>query len=367
MKPARLPRKHDGTQKQELRGENILNTRIDTGPAVSPLAVLTSIVPLLVIGGLLYAAFFLKAGAAIQSVKPPAIERRDTFLGVAMPASTVIWAVGGNGKIVRSDDGGMVFSAQVGPVSVNLQAIAAWSAEQAIAAGNEGLVIRTDDGGKNWQLVPAPKSEIANKLLRLRAYDGGIAWAVGELGAVLKSSDYGHSWQRVLPEKDQAWNDIFFVGERGWLVGEFGQILISEDGGVQWRPVVSGIESSLMSVCFRDADNGVAVGLSGSVLSTRDGGASWTALKPQTREHLNDVIWDGTRWIAVGDKGVMVTGDSTAENWQATRISEGNLAWHTQIVALPPVTGQASGYILAGANLARFAGDSLTVFGRAAD
>ena len=69
-------------------------------------ALLTSGMPLVIIGGLFYAGFFVKAEAVVQRVEPPTIERRDRFYGVSVPAESVVWAAGSTGKIVRSEDGG---------------------------------------------------------------------------------------------------------------------------------------------------------------------------------------------------------------------------------------------------------------------
>lgn len=326
----------------------------------------TSLIPVAVIGALLYAAFFVKATAEISSVRPPEIERRDRFLGVSMPTDRIIWATGSNGKVIRSDDAGQKWAAQLAPTVENLQGIAAWSANQAVGVGGNGVVIRTDDSGKTWQEVPVPKSDVANKLLSVRAYDKGVAWAVGELGAVLKTRDFGASWERALPEKDQAWNDICFVGSHGVLVGEFGQVMKTDDGGTTWQAAKSGVQSSLMSVYLRDESNGVAVGLSGVILVTHDGGQQWSTVERQTREHLNNVIWDGEQWLAVGDKGVIVSGDRDGRVWKASRVSEGNLGWNTQILRVPS-SGKADDYILAGASLARLKAGQLTVFGHSAD
>lgn len=335
-------------------------------PARTMVTVVTSLIPFAIVGGLLYAAFFVKAAAVVSAVAPAAIERRDSFLGAAMPAEKIIWAAGGNGKVIRSDDGGAKWRAQPLPTVENLQGIAAWNADQAVAVGGGGVVVRTADGGASWKEVPVPKSDVANKLLNVRAYANGVAWAVGELGAVLKTSDFGETWERAIPEKDQAWNDVSFAGAHGVLVGEFGQVMRTEDGGRTWQAAASGVRSSLMSVYLRDASNGVAVGLSGVILVTHDGGAQWRPAERQTREHLNNVAWDGARWIAVGDKGVIVAGDEAGNLWKASRVSEGNLGWNTQILPVHP-GDEASGYVLAGAGLSRLKGGNLTLFGRAAD
>jgi len=321
-------------------------------------ALVASVSPLLIIGGLLYAAFFVKAEPVIGTLQARPIERRDAFYGVAVPRPEVVWAAGSYGKVVRSDDGGSSWAVQPTPDDAHLQAIAAWDADRAVAVGNRGIVIVTVDGGRSWREIVVPRSEVANKLMQVRTYPGGLGWAVGEVGAVLRTADYGATWVRVLEEKDQAWNDIFFLGDDGWMVGEFGQIMRTGDGGQNWQAVASPIESSLMSVHFRDAANGVAVGLAGAVLVTTDGGATWNEAPRVTREHLNCVIWDGSRWVAVGDKGVYVAGEADGGGWKGGRISDQDLSWRTQIARA------GDGLLLAGANLALLDNDQLHIIGR---
>lgn len=312
--------------------------------------------PLLIIGSLVYAAFFVKAEVHVDAIHAPAIERRDAFYGVVAPEPQVIWAAGSYGKVVRSNDGGATWAIQNTKVTAHLQAIAAWDAQRAVAVGNQGRVIVTQDGGATWAEVEVPRSEVANKLVKVRTYPAGVAWAVGEMGAALRSNDHGKVWRRAMPEQDQGWNDVVFVGTDGWLVGEFGRVMRTKDGGTTWQPVESPSKASLMSVAFRDASNGVAVGLSGTVLTTADGGASWTLVPPVTREHLNHVRWDGQGWHAVGDKGVQVS--DRDGRWQGGRLVEKDLSWRTQA---EPVGGQL---LLAGANLARLDQGELKVFGR---
>lgn len=292
---------------------------------------IVSALPFLIIGGLLYAGLFVKPRPVGASVKPPAIERRDKFFGVAVPESGMVWAVGDSGKIVVSSDGGRSFHIQPAPVSAHLQAIAAWDARRAVAVGNQGVVLLTEDGGQSWVEIKTPKSVVANKLMRARIADGTV-WAVGEMGAVLRSLDHGKTWERMREEEDVAWNDIAFAGAAAWIVGEFGRILRSSDGGVTWDGVPSPVKSSLTSVAFRDEAHGIAVGLEGMVLVTEDGGRHWRQAVRVTREHLFAVIWDGTGWAAVGDKGVLVSGDAGAASWKAGRLSDRNTAWYTDVV-----------------------------------
>jgi photosystem II stability/assembly factor-like uncharacterized protein len=318
---------------------------------------LTSILPIAIIGGLLYAGFFVKAEAVINKVEPKAVERRDNFFSVAAPSDNVAWAAGSGGKVVRTDDGGATWHRQNTPVSDNLQGVAAWDAQHAVAAGNHGTLLYTADGGSKWMQAKAPHSDNPNKLFRVRIFDG-VAWAVGEFGALLRSDDRGATWTRVLPEKDRAWNDVFFIGDTGWIVGEFGSVMRSTDRGVTWEDVPTSNKVSLMGVDFRDPLNGVAVGLTGTVMTSADGGVTWTDVTPPTREHLLDVMWDAERWVAVGDKGVMVTSNADARDWTAGRVSDGDVSWRTQI------TRSGSRYYVSGANLGILEGGKLTIVGR---
>lgn len=306
---------------------------------------LISAMPLLIVAGLLYAGLFIKPQPVGASVAKPNFERGDNFYGITLPSATTIWAAGSNGKIVRSDDDGRAWVLQNTPSHATLQDIAAWDVQRAVAVGNNGVVITTHDGGKSWVSVTVPRSTIANKLMRVKVLPDGGAWAVGEGGVVLHSSDFGVSWALATKEEDTAWNDIFFIEHQGWLVGEFGHIKRSKDNGATWQTVSSPVKVSLMAVAFKDSMNGVAVGLAGLVLATHDGGEQWVAVKSGTAEHLFDVIWDGAKWMAVGDNGVVLTADSSAVDWRPAPISNQGRGWYTKI------KHQEGGDYLAGATL----------------
>ena len=204
--------------------------------------------------------------------------------------------------------------------------------------GSHGTIIVTSDAGKSWSAVkaslgPETSNHVkANKLMRVKTLAGGQAWVVGEGSDFLHSSDFGNTWTQEGVDEDKAWNDIFFLNGKGWLVGEFGRIKVSKDGGASWKDVTSPVQNSLMSVVFKDDNNGVAVGLNGNVIVSHDGGKTWTKTDPVSKEHLLDVIWDGSRWVATGAKGIIVIGDPDAREWRMTRLSADDRAWYTAII-----------------------------------
>lgn len=293
--------------------------------------ILLSGLPVAIIGGLLYAGLFVKPKPAGKPVAQPLVERGDAFYGLAVLPDGRMWAVGTNGKILHSDDAGQGWHMQRTASQETLQDIAAWDARRAVAVGNEGVVLTTADAGLTWTPAQAPRSAISNKLMRVHVSQDGSAWAVGSGGVLLRSRDYGKRWESAAQGEDTAWNGIAFDGPRGCVVGEFGRIRITGDAGERWTSVASPVKHSLMSVRFRDSSHAIAVGLGGAVLVSDNGGASWTQAARATDEDLLDVAWDGSQWIAVGDKGVVLVAGPDAGSWRLTRFEPLDRRWYTRV------------------------------------
>lgn len=322
-----------------------------------------SIMPWLIIAGLLWAGIFIKPKPAGSTVEPPVIERHDAFFGIASPEPKQLWAVGNNGKIIHSADDGASWVAQKVTGAPHLQDIAAWDARRLVAVGNGGMVFTTDDGGTQWQGQNIGFLRVGlNKLLRIKAFPDGQAWAVGEMGALLQSSDFGKTWERRRDEQDTAFNDVLMINDKqGWVVGEAGSMLHTVDGGRSWDALTPTVRSSLMAVAFRDSQNGVAVGLEGVILVTRDAGKTWAQFSAMRQGpnpgaqklHLYDVVWDQERnkWFAVGDQGIYASADASAAEWHGGKLDPQERAWHTRIAS-------AHGrFFLAGATIGEWAGN----------
>jgi len=157
------------------------------------------------------------------------------------------------------------------PVSDTLYGVHFVDANNGWAVGENGAIIHTSDGGEEWQKQDAPISDLI--LYDVYFVDAQKGWAVGGVVAGMAAPD-----KNTKPNR-QATNDIntFYV------------IIHTEDGGETWT-VQKNDEalSVLKSVCFVDADNGWAVG-SGNfwnaqtwdveeraiILRTSDGGQNW--------------------------------------------------------------------------------------------
>jgi photosystem II stability/assembly factor-like uncharacterized protein len=320
-----------------------------------------SVIPWLIIAGLLWAGLFIKPQPVGMTVQPPVLEQRDYYYGLTVLPGQRRWLAGSNGKIVEIDSQGHASLLAAG-TGWTLQDIAVWDETRGVAVGNEGVVVRTVDGGKTWQAVAdVPKSEVANKLNRVRLGPEGIAVSTGEMGALLATDDYGAHWKRLRPEEDQAWNDVALLPDRKIVVvGEFGHIAISTDAGATWADVKAPVETSLMSVAFRDAQNGVAVGLEGIVLLTEDGGKDWRLLDVTSHEHLYDIVWDAARnrWVGAGSLGRWLVVD-TGGKTEGGRLDAQDLTWHVRAVP----EGDIVWFV--GANVGRWDGKTWAPLGEA--
>ncbi|WP_197034917.1 YCF48-related protein [Herbaspirillum sp. RV1423] len=314
-----------------------------------------SALPWMIIAGLLYAGLFIKPKAVGASVTPPALERRDRVYGIAQGEGGTLLVAASNGKILSIGEDHKIVR-QATPVNLSLQDIAAFDAAHAVAVGNDNVILHTEDGGKHWTKADSvPRSQVANKLNRVRTGPNGVAVAVGEMGALLRTQDYGKTWERMREEEDVAWNDVAILdGGTFVAVGEFGKILRSGDGGKNWEKEQASVQGSLMSVAFRDAANGVAVGLDGAVLSSSDGGRTWTSAKLPVHDHLLDVLWnaDKNEWFAVGALGRWISGKQGADGlqWKTGTLGEHTLSWHTRALA------SGSSYWLTGADVGSWDG-----------
>lgn len=307
---------------------------------------ITSLAPLCIIGGLLYAALYIKPAGGGTALEPPVIAPRDHLYALVQPAGGSLWAVGNDGKVVSGDGQGR-WQVQASGTRAHLQSVDAWDARHALAVGNDGTVLSTGDGGQTWLKADAPVSATANKLMRVQVLPDGAAVAVGEFNTVLLGSAYGRQWTRLTPEQDVAWYGLAVRGSRITVAGEFGRLMQSDDLGRSWRAVRSPTEAHLTAVAFSDDQRGVAVGLNGTVLLSEDAGRSWQAVGQGGEEHLYDVIWDGRRFVACGDRGVLLESvDGRAWKTLDAALGEArNFLWFSRVAP------GADGLLLSGATL----------------
>ena len=282
-----------------------------------------------------HSELFVPSGFKRDIFKSSPIERRDNMYGVTHAGDNLIWIVGNIGKIARSKDGGKTWDSSNSAVNYNLQDIAAWDEKRLVAVGNEGVLIVSEDGGDTWIKKDVPKSEIANKLIRVKTQPDGKAWACGIMGTALYTDDYGNTWRRRIPEEDIAFNDIAFATDLiGAIACEFGKIKRTEDGGETWTEISTPVGKSLTAIDFNEEGVGVIVGLEGTLLRSADYGLTWELIDAGTTQHLFNIIHFNGHWVSIGNKGIIVTSSDSGVTWESKQLSDTELLWHTGITHL---------------------------------
>ncbi|MBX9894573.1 MAG: hypothetical protein K2Y09_05255 [Nitrosomonas sp.] len=228
------------------------------------------------------------------------------------------WAVGYDGTIVHTRDGGTSWQDQASGTRASLNSITFTADGQRGWAVGYGTILHTADGGKSWQEQASWTRALLNSITFTA--DGERGWAVGS-SAILHTEDGGKSWQEQARGSLALLSSVTFAadGERGWAVGGSGTILHTTDSGKNSQVQSRGIRASLSSITFAaDGQRGWAAGSGGTMLHTLDGGESWQLQDSLTRASLNSITFmaDGQRGWVVGGSGPILHTMDGGKNWQ---------------------------------------------------
>src|SRR5438309_268415 len=100
------------------------------------------------------------------------------------------WAIGSDGAILHTNNGGFEWEAQTSPVLTTLNSIYIKDKDRAVAVGARGAILITNNGGEKWVGKP---SGVKDHLygVAFAPEDGSRGWAVGTYGRIVATSDGG--------------------------------------------------------------------------------------------------------------------------------------------------------------------------------
>ena len=161
------------------------------------------------------------------------------------------WIVGEFGKIMHTEDGGETWKEQERSLMEGtgifdlldlptLFGVYMSTAQAGVAVGLEGRIARTSDGGQRWTFdsvdVDVP---LVDPLFKVVEQPDGSAWAAGAAGEVMRREPGETAWKRAKLGQDVlTWlhGISFSDAQNGWLVGGYGLIFRTTDGGNSWLP-----------------------------------------------------------------------------------------------------------------------------------
>ena len=285
--------------------------------------------------------------------KQAKVPTRTTFTAVSA-VDTQIWAVGHDGVIAHSTDGGEHWTLQrqdpwTPPADssealhdsrqgVPLLDVLFTDAKHGYAVGAYSLALRTDDGGEHWTpmtIAAAPKDETTAKPaendasaehqqtfnkdeLKLgqegtphfnaiaRTGSGGLL-IVGERGSAFRSRDDGATWQRQqLPYDGSMFGVIGYAGEHVLAFGLRGHVFESTDLGEHWNLLDTGTQLSLMGGAALPDGGAAIVGANGVVLMRNKAGEPLRNFVNQSAGTIAAVlpVAGGNDLLIAGENGV---------------------------------------------------------------
>lgn len=230
-------------------------------------------------------------------------------------------AVGEWGHILTSDDNGGTWTQASVPTSVTLTAVYFPTPAQGWAVGHDGVVLHTSDGGKSWakQLVGSQVNGLVlaqvEKVLAAKKAAHGDPKAINSLESFRKDAAAA-----VEEGPSRPFLDVWFRNEReGLVVGAFGMILRTEDGGGTWTPILDRIDNPGGHHYYAICQAGPALflaGEAGMLFRSDDFGASWARQKPPYEGSYFGLAANKTATVAFGLRGRAVRSVDGGRSWE---------------------------------------------------
>jgi photosystem II stability/assembly factor-like uncharacterized protein len=223
-------------------------------------------------------------------------------------------AVGQRGHVLTSTDGGATWKQSQVPVSADLTSVFFVDDKAGWAVGHDGVILHTADGGERWvvqltgrdankllvaaierKVAADPASDDAKKLLEeAKRYaeqgadkpfldvwfaDARTGYAVGAFNLVFRTSDGGRTWESWFDRTDNPkfFNLYAIVAAAGelYVAGEGGVVLKLDPAAQRFKALTTGYGGSFFGIA--DAGSAVLVfGLRGNVYRSEDGGRTWS-------------------------------------------------------------------------------------------
>lgn len=271
---------------------------------------------------------------------PSAIAASRLLLAVTRIGDRLI-AVGPRGHIVVSTDAGGSWQQASVPVSSDLTAVYFPDPAHGWAVGHDGVVLATSDGGVTWakqldgravndlvladiaaKLAAEPQSSRLQSLhaeaeryreqgpdkpfLDVWFESASTGYVVGAYGLLLRTTDGGRTWQSWFDRADNPrlmnLYSIRPVGGTPFIVGEAGTVLKLDPGAQRFVAVPVDYAGSLFGV-IDAAGTALVYGLRGHAFRSPDGGATWTQVETRLPASIVGGAAVGREAVVLADQG----------------------------------------------------------------
>jgi photosystem II stability/assembly factor-like uncharacterized protein len=322
------------------------------------------------------AAFVTLAGPA--AAQPPAAFEDAAVHAIQFIDKSEGWAVGDDGVVWHSVDGGTTWERQKTGTRASLRSVhfqtpyTGWAVGRVDLPGGTsvGVMLRTTDGGLNWE---ENGTNVLPGLHAVRFFDERNGFVCGDgsdafPAGMFTTADGGRTWRPLSGPRVPSWRAADFTsptagvvagawsklgtvrgrafadadldplagrtihgvkvsGTTAFAVGDGGAVLASTDGGVKWGSVNLGLSPAVLASCdFKcvaayGADVWVAGRPGGVVLHSGDLGKTWEVQKTNLQCPVNGMNFLDTQtgWV-VGELGTIAGTTDGGKTWKVQRL-----------------------------------------------
>ncbi|MDX2320919.1 MAG: YCF48-related protein [Moritella sp.] len=220
------------------------------------------------------------------------------------------------------------------PVQTTITAVDIIDENIAWAVGHQGVILKTTDGGNNWikvfdglQLTGLLKTSLEQQVADLtvqfeRAEAGSVDEDIlDELEMLLDDASYKLEDLTDNTGIEISFFDVLFTTpDYGLVIGAYGAMLETNNGGNSWQYVgyqVPNPEGFHLNALTTDANNNIyVVGEAGLGMATSNQGKSWRSLNIDYLGSLFGIEVNGSSLYSYGLRGNMFASQDQGESWQ---------------------------------------------------
>ena len=182
----------------------------------------------------------------------------------------LVFAVGDNGTILKTTDGGVNWVQKISGTTQNLTRIQFANQDVGYAIGFNGILLKTTDGGQNWLII---NTNILTNLHGLSVLDSNTIIISTTNGIIKKTIDSGSTFTQMNSPETGIISNMKFFGLLLGYVQSDNKLFKTNNGGSTWLQV----NDSIDSFYFVNENLGfVTKSIEATLIKTIDGGINFS-------------------------------------------------------------------------------------------